>query len=368
MCISPILIKNPYWNHSIKKNPLNKLHDTTSTYIQVPCGHCPDCVHLRQAYLIQRAQLMAMTHHLFMCTLTYDNKYIPRYDIGDFHYKYVDRKDLQNFFKRIRNHSIFGDRRFSYICVSEYGGRTHRPHVHILFFLQKLEGDNEFTGLNLEAQLYDKIHKTWCRNYGTRKHPKEVPLSRLVVDVHGRSTYDFHYCDIRVNGYDDVVFYVTKYVLKVDPYVNALHSALKLNYEPEEYRKHWNVLKPKFYFSKNFGSTKDIYDSEGNLILDNSLQRDYVDKCISMSDDCLNFFSPDSGFSSPLSPYLRTQRLSIDDAFRFKRSFILTDDGQRIDISDGYREVKYIDEQTYQSTQTRFERISKQINDKSIEI
>lgn len=53
------------------------MKDCENAYMNVPCGHCPDCVQSKQAKLVQRIQSEAKYNHLFFCTLTYDNKHLP---------------------------------------------------------------------------------------------------------------------------------------------------------------------------------------------------------------------------------------------------------------------------------------------------
>lgn len=46
-------------------------------------------------------------------------------------------KDIQNFFKRLRQNIIrkYGDFKYSYYVCSEYGAQSHRPHFHVLAFI-----------------------------------------------------------------------------------------------------------------------------------------------------------------------------------------------------------------------------------------
>ena len=79
MCFSPLLIKNPNYNHH--KSKIYKhdfLSDTTSQYIYVPCGVCKQCVAVKQMYLVQRVQMEARNCFLFFSTLTYDNVHLPK--------------------------------------------------------------------------------------------------------------------------------------------------------------------------------------------------------------------------------------------------------------------------------------------------
>ena len=97
MCLSPILKKNPNYsyrgevliNHRKYEtaNPLQEriaktargfCHDADNSYLYIPCGHCAECVAAKQNAIVQRASVESVYNHLFFCTLTYDNKHIPK--------------------------------------------------------------------------------------------------------------------------------------------------------------------------------------------------------------------------------------------------------------------------------------------------
>lgn len=79
MCLNPIKIKNP--NYGLGHIGLLFMKDTTHRYMEVPCGHCPDCVAARQSALVQRVQNESRYSHMFFATLTYDNKHLPYAEI-----------------------------------------------------------------------------------------------------------------------------------------------------------------------------------------------------------------------------------------------------------------------------------------------
>lgn len=305
MCYRPILIKNPHYGDNPKLHN-NFLYDCSHRFIQVPCGHCSQCRSLKQSFWVQRSQLMNLDHVMFFCTLTYDDDSLPVLDVNDRRIKYADYDHFRLFVKRLRKDNVFG-RKFSYLCVSEFGSRKHRPHWHCLFVLPKLPEDNEFTFLNLEKQLYKVVHSYWSVNVGTNRKPIYKPLSKLVVSPDGRSTYDFHYVSINKNGFDDVSFYVTKYILKYDKYVSDLYSALKLNLPSDEFKTVWRIVKPKFLVSKGYGKPDSDY------------KRKYIRQCLDHSSDMPLFYNPFNGFSSPLAPYLKSRFMNLDDWKRFHK-------------------------------------------------
>ena len=77
MCLSPIRIKNV--NRGLKNPLLQALgRDLDSQYMEVPCGHCEQCIAARQNAFVQRIEAESRYNHLFFTTLTYDNEHLPR--------------------------------------------------------------------------------------------------------------------------------------------------------------------------------------------------------------------------------------------------------------------------------------------------
>lgn len=110
----------------------------------VPCGKCPACLANQRAEWIFRLKQEAK-YSEFSCfvTLTYDEEHVPR-DMS------VNKKDVQDFHKRLRKHFLPGDMRF--YLVSEYGDHTFRPHYHGLYFFKHRYDINS---------IYDIFVKSW---------------------------------------------------------------------------------------------------------------------------------------------------------------------------------------------------------------
>lgn len=126
----------------------------------VPCGRCPQCVARRvSAWSFRLMQEDKKSITSYFITLTYDSKNIPISRAG---FKDLSKRDVQLFFKRLRKihdddpgkktaissdasfgskkgASSVGDRSIKYYAVGEYGGKTMRPHYHIILFNAKLE-------------------------------------------------------------------------------------------------------------------------------------------------------------------------------------------------------------------------------------
>ena len=80
MCLQPLHIKNVNYGST---NPQLLLlgKDTTHQFMEVPCGHCEQCVAAKQSDFVQRIQAESRYNHLFFATLTYDNEHLPRLSI-----------------------------------------------------------------------------------------------------------------------------------------------------------------------------------------------------------------------------------------------------------------------------------------------
>lgn len=107
----------------------------------VPCGRCPKCIARRvSAWSFRLQQEEKVSSSANFITLTYDTKYIPINGNGLLD---LSKRDVQLFFKRLRKSHSKNPRKdeksIKYYCVGEYGGRTSRPHYHILLFNADIE-------------------------------------------------------------------------------------------------------------------------------------------------------------------------------------------------------------------------------------
>lgn len=135
-CTSPYLVRN-------KVRTLTNDQDT----IPVPCGKCPNCINRRSSgwsFRLMEEDKKAVSSSFI--TLTYDSKFVPLTSNG---FMGLRKRDLQLFFKRLR----FAQDRYNklyqaqgknvqpikYYACGEYGGKTKRPHYHIILFNAKLE-------------------------------------------------------------------------------------------------------------------------------------------------------------------------------------------------------------------------------------
>ena len=308
MCLNPILIKNQGRMYKGKVNALPQFSDTQSQYIYVNCGVCSECVKKKQMYLIQRCQLESLDHYIFFATFTYKDDMLPFIDVNGFRHYYADISDFQNMIKRCRKRPEWIINK--YLFVTEYGGKRHRPHFHALFFVPKSESHSVFDPLAIEKYLSDMFKDEWKRNVGSTRNPIYKPLCEFITRYTPsgvKSTFDFHYVqpDLTSDS-SDVSFYVTKYVLKFDSWVDDKRKALYLNLDYPEYHAVWNLLRPRLQYSHFFGAT------------DNA--KLYVRHCIDKYSENSTypvFRNPFTGQLFPMSPYLFNKFGTLKDKYKF---------------------------------------------------
>lgn len=260
----------------------------------------------------------ALVNHIFFCTLTYNDDFLPSLVVNGYNIKYADMNDLVLTFKRIRNGNLFG-RPFRTFQVSELGKQRGRPHFHVLFLVPKYPDDDYNTCVSLALKMHDVVLSNWSANIGTRKNPIYVPRCTYVSKfVRGRlcRNFDLHYVSpsLTANGTSDVAFYVLKYMMKTSTREQKLQQALRLNLVPEEYDRIWDIVKPRWHSSKGFGL--------GQSVGINSVILQYLRDCVAKTpkdSPFPMFFSPDTGMSFPLCPYYKNigEIFSIQDALTF---------------------------------------------------
>lgn len=315
MCLNPILIKNVNYGNTSK---LAYIKDTTSQFIPVPCGRCSVCLALKQQYIVQRVQMESLSNELFFGTLTYNDECVPHVKSGEFDLLYPDIRDWQCMIKMIRKHESLP--KFKYLLVSEYGGKRHRPHFHFILSFPRNDSDSLALKRSFATRLYDIFLRYWRRNVGSTRTPVWRNLCTFKYTSKSYN-YDLHYLDpwSSANGLDDIAFYVTKYCLKFDPWIDKLKSKLFFNLPEDDFKIVWDKLRPRRLISKNFGSIRDPKVVE------------HINKGIHLSLCDSNalfpyFISPVNGKTFPLSPYYSQRFLTIPQLELFNsRKMTLTD-------------------------------------------
>lgn len=140
-------------------------------YIQVSCGKCYACLSNRR-----RSWLFRLMHEnlnsvitLFV-TLTYDELNVLR-SAAEPSVLYLNKSDLQNFIKRLRNYEDF-----RFYAIGEYGSNTGRPHMHLCIFFKTAPAINPLDELTF------LINKLWNKGF--------VSVSRA---TYRRLNYVLHY-------------------------------------------------------------------------------------------------------------------------------------------------------------------------------
>lgn len=299
--------------------------------LAIPCGHCPECIAVKQMNLVQRLQMESLSNHLFFATLTYNNDSLPRITTSTgFSIPYADIRDLQLCFKRLRKSGAFG-RPFRYIAVSELGSRKGRPHFHVIFLVKKDAKDDYSDIMNLESVMFRELLHEWRRNYGSNRKPVYRPLCTYRTKMIGgklRTNYDLHYVNPRVGSSDcsSVAFYVLKYMMKPSDRQTKLQQALRLNLSPEEYADIWRLVHCRYIDSLGFGAPDDPQVIS------------YLRKGIAASKDSPYplFFHPETGQSFPLARYYRGKPkvYSFTDAldFYFRKNTDRLDSSERSEM------------------------------------
>lgn len=223
MCLNPLRVRNPTskYTHTGGQKML----------MDVPCNNCAECkkakrleYRFRTFYQVQ--ETISNGGYVYFDTLTYrpaDVPHISRFvdvkGLGIKDYMCFDRNDLTNFLKLLRRMISYhyGNKvTFKYFLTSEYGtdeNYTHRPHYHILFFVN-----------SLRLHPYDlSFHVSKCWRFGRTDgivfHPRNYVASHVYgVDLGQKDASNFmHVCN-----------YVSKYVTKDSTYQTYIDKRLLL--------------------------------------------------------------------------------------------------------------------------------------------
>lgn len=116
--------------------PFRVVRDEVS--ISVPCGKCEKCAARRiSGWSFRLMQQDRKSISSYFLTLTYEPERCPITKGG---FMDLRKKDLQLFFKRLRkSHEGTGLESIKYYACGEYGGKSWRPHYHIIIFNVELE-------------------------------------------------------------------------------------------------------------------------------------------------------------------------------------------------------------------------------------
>lgn len=160
-------------------------------FTRVPCGICCDCLKLHAQEWAVRLTLESKLHkYSWFITLTYDEDKLPKD-------RMLNKKHVQDFLKRLR---YYYDKPIKYYVCGEYGGKTARPHYHIIIF-----------GLELSDLKY----------YSTTKNGDVLYTSKFVEKI-----WSFGFCPIGEVNYR-TASYCAQYVDKKKILTSSEKQALK---------------------------------------------------------------------------------------------------------------------------------------------
>lgn len=120
MCLTPVLIKRD---------------ELVSSF---PCGNCEKCLKRRvSGWSFRLMQQEKISMSAYFLTLTYAPEKCPITKNG---FMDLSKRDLQLFFKRLRfSQDKLDLPSIKYYAVGEYGGKSYRPHYHVILFNAQLE-------------------------------------------------------------------------------------------------------------------------------------------------------------------------------------------------------------------------------------
>ena len=125
-CLTPITIRLPVQDVNSK---------SSQVFNSVPCGKCIACLkRKRQEWICRLTEETKdkTNKSCYFVTLTYDDSCIPIVDNDDGFLFTLVKSDFQLFMKRFRKLVPI----CKFFAIGEYGGKTHRPHMHFICWLK----------------------------------------------------------------------------------------------------------------------------------------------------------------------------------------------------------------------------------------
>lgn len=96
------------------------------------CGKCPSCLATRAQEWVYRLYAESKKHNdTVFVTLTYSPEYLKSAGLPEDGVFPLDKKEVQNFMKRLRKNL---SRRIRFFAVGEHGEKSLRAHYHLILF------------------------------------------------------------------------------------------------------------------------------------------------------------------------------------------------------------------------------------------
>lgn len=207
--------------------PLNLIdprYNDPKTRLNVPCGKCGACESNRRNEwtfrLIWEERASVSSHFL---TLTYTDENLPTTQHGEITLK---KKDLQDFFKRLRKHDTkHHTTQIRYYAVGEYGTKTQRPHYHVILFnahnntINNLDQIWQLGITHVGTTTQGSIHYVtkYHVNYRTKEKDESNRISEFALmskrpaigHNYIQQNYEYHkengFTTVKNNGYDQKI-------------------------------------------------------------------------------------------------------------------------------------------------------------------
>lgn len=179
MCTRPLTIRNNRLDFDI-------LND--KKFIQVPCGHCHQCItqkiySWRNRLYYEWVNTNRNHGSSFMVTLTYNDDNLPSY-AGK---PCFSKRDIQLFLKRLRKQLDKYAVKFRYFITCEYGHLHDRSHYHGAFFTSKKV--EPFLFYHLIESCWQKGFVTIGKNQFDKREIQSVAALGYVAKYICKETY-----------------------------------------------------------------------------------------------------------------------------------------------------------------------------------
>lgn len=253
MCYAPVRIKNPRLEFDTQSDKL---------FLTVPCGKCGQCRSAKQKEFELRCyheyiETIQKNGYVLFQTFTYSQDKVPSTNgflhFDSHHYKWF----MEKMRKRLRDagYDVVGN--LKVFWTSEYGGETHRPHYHALFFVT----------FDIDPEVFDRFTvEAWSDHdnvpYG--RTDLEHPYHKRLVNAQGAIAYVAKYVTKDIDF--DEVFQNQKGKdgVKFSAKIAVVKEMIKRKYEYELNRGVSDLVDP--YPNQSLGDLFKLLDLQTDFI------------------------------------------------------------------------------------------------------
>ena len=230
MCYNPVQLINPKLKTDNFDSQFNLASDRL--YVQVPCGHCGECLDQKMKNYIVRTYYQYIDTvekkggFCFFQTYTFSEENVTKFHgltCFDSHKYRRFSKNLRNLLRNRFGSDSYG--KLKTFFVSEYGGETARAHHHALHFV-------EIPGCTPEI-FNECVNKAW--DYG-------MTQTNNPYKSHGKPNEYYNRPDLCVVTRHDAIIYVSKYTNKDFDFLVILNKLPK-DHEFVQWFQHRRYLK-----------------------------------------------------------------------------------------------------------------------------